>query len=353
MSSQSSIALPSVGETFGACYIGSVIATILYGISNLQVVIYYKRYPNDWWVYRYSRYFGWFIHIYPSAQFTARYIGRVLDTFHIAFTTHALYFYLISMFGNFLGALESDLWSMKLQLSLSNFIVVYVQWYESYSDSEALNQALDAYHQDICHPTMETFLDDIFTKRSLGSVRSTDGSYEICTTPNLLSVSIIKKTIYIFFSTMATADLIIATMMCYYLRKSMKDTMFSTTAALLLRLMRLVVVSGLATSAFSLLTLISYIIWPESLIFLGIFIMLSKLYVNSLLAMLNSRSKHHSNNRVTVGGEISLPAILRIPPHNSEGNAVEMNIGLPLQHVSSFHNSDQLDRPKGNLDCQV
>ncbi len=26
----------------------------LYGISNLQVVIYYKRYPNDQWVYRYS-----------------------------------------------------------------------------------------------------------------------------------------------------------------------------------------------------------------------------------------------------------------------------------------------------------
>ncbi|SJL16929.1 uncharacterized protein ARMOST_20461 [Armillaria ostoyae] len=139
MSLQSSIALPSVDNTFGACYIGSVIATILYGILNLQVLIYYKRHPNDWWVYWYSRYFGLFIHIYPVAQFTDRYIGRVLDTFHIAFSTHALYFYLITMFGKFLGALESDLWSMKLQLSLSNFIVVYIQWYESYNHSEDLN----------------------------------------------------------------------------------------------------------------------------------------------------------------------------------------------------------------------
>ncbi|KAK0243626.1 hypothetical protein EDD85DRAFT_944952 [Armillaria nabsnona] len=128
MSLQSSIALPSVSTTFGACYIGSVIATILYGILNLQVVIYYKRYPNDWWVYRYSHCFGLFIHINLSAQFTDRYIRRVLDTFHVAFTTHALYFYLVTMFGNFLSALETDLWSMKLQLSLSNFIVVYVQW---------------------------------------------------------------------------------------------------------------------------------------------------------------------------------------------------------------------------------
>ncbi|KAK0442465.1 hypothetical protein EV421DRAFT_1904231 [Armillaria borealis] len=123
MSLQSSIVLPSVGNTFGACYIGSVIATILYGISNLQVLIYYKRYPNDWWVYRYLVALLW-----------------VLDTFHIAFSTHALYFYLITMFRNFLGALESDLWSMKLQLSLSNFIVVYVQWYGSYSHSGDLNQ---------------------------------------------------------------------------------------------------------------------------------------------------------------------------------------------------------------------
>ncbi len=26
----------------------------LFGITNLQVVIYYKKYPNDWWFYRYS-----------------------------------------------------------------------------------------------------------------------------------------------------------------------------------------------------------------------------------------------------------------------------------------------------------
>ncbi|KAG7443422.1 uncharacterized protein BT62DRAFT_331329 [Guyanagaster necrorhizus] len=44
------------------------------------------------------------------------------------------------------------------------------------------------------------------------------------------------------------------------------------------------------TSACSLLTLVSYIAWPDTLIFfaIGTFI-LPKLYINSLLAMLNSR----------------------------------------------------------------
>ncbi|KAK0477496.1 hypothetical protein EDD18DRAFT_1337885 [Armillaria luteobubalina] len=102
MSTQPSEAIPSVDTTFGACYIGTIIAAILFGISNLQTVIYYKRYPNDWWVYRYSVAILW-----------------ILDTLHVALSTHALYFYLITMFGDLIGGLESGLWTMKLQLSLN------------------------------------------------------------------------------------------------------------------------------------------------------------------------------------------------------------------------------------------
>ncbi|KAK0243606.1 hypothetical protein EDD85DRAFT_976276 [Armillaria nabsnona] len=111
MSAQPSEAIPSIDATFGACYIGTIIAAILFGISNLQVVIYYKKYPNDWWVYRYSVAILW-----------------VLDTIHVALSTHALYFYLITMFGDLIGGLENGLWTMKLQLSLNISLVVYVQW---------------------------------------------------------------------------------------------------------------------------------------------------------------------------------------------------------------------------------
>ncbi|KAK0243649.1 hypothetical protein EDD85DRAFT_1017478 [Armillaria nabsnona] len=105
-----SAAIPSLGESVGALYLGSNIASILYGITNLQGLSYYRRYPNDWWVYRYSVTLLW-----------------VLDTLHVALSTHALYFYLITMFGDLVGDLESDLWSMKWQLYLNDLIVVYVQ----------------------------------------------------------------------------------------------------------------------------------------------------------------------------------------------------------------------------------
>ncbi|PBK81112.1 hypothetical protein ARMGADRAFT_1091656 [Armillaria gallica] len=191
MSSQPSISLPSIGETFGACYIGSLIAAILYGISNLQVVLYYKRYANDWWVYRYSIAILW-----------------ALDALHVAFSTHALYYYMIKMFGNVNG-LDRILWSMKMI---------------------------------VLRPTH---------KRSL-----------------------------IGYSVAVVSDF----------------------------------------------------------------------YINSLLAMLNSRPKHHSTNPATQSG-IGFVPVLRIPPHNSEGNVEETNISVSLQDIGSFTN--KIDPLKEDLDCPV
>ncbi|KAK0221335.1 hypothetical protein IW262DRAFT_892297 [Armillaria fumosa] len=120
MSLQSSMALPSIGETFCACYIGSLIAAVFYGISNLQVFFYYKRYPNDWWVCQYS------IGIAPLIRsFMLVNHGRVvyclrnklLDDLRVVFSTHVLYYYMIKMFGKFNG-LDRILWSMKLQWCL-------------------------------------------------------------------------------------------------------------------------------------------------------------------------------------------------------------------------------------------
>ncbi|KAK0467637.1 hypothetical protein IW261DRAFT_1426394 [Armillaria novae-zelandiae] len=53
----------------------------LFGISNLQAIVYYKNYPNDWWV--------------ASLW--------IFDAVHAALSTHALYYYLINLFGKFTG----------------------------------------------------------------------------------------------------------------------------------------------------------------------------------------------------------------------------------------------------------
>ncbi|KAK0187504.1 hypothetical protein F5146DRAFT_1140916 [Armillaria mellea] len=114
MSLSSSTELPSVGETLGALYIGATIAAVLYGVTNLQGVVYYRRCPNDWWVYRFS-------------VGTAVFPGRALDTVHVALSTYTVYVFLIHFFGDLNGALEYDSWSMKWQVYMNDVLAVYIQ----------------------------------------------------------------------------------------------------------------------------------------------------------------------------------------------------------------------------------
>ncbi|PBK84124.1 hypothetical protein ARMGADRAFT_1170089 [Armillaria gallica] len=144
---------------------------------------------------------------------------------------------------------------------------------------------------------------------------------------------------------MATAaDFAISPMMWYYLHKIRVATDFSTTASLLLGLMQLVVVSG----ACSLLALISYIVWPETLIFLGVEFIIPKLYINSLLAMLNYRREHVESNSLNAElRELSTLSVLQINSHASEDSIEGTRIGLRLSE-SSFEN--KLDHSNGGLD---
>ncbi|KAK0187525.1 hypothetical protein F5146DRAFT_712887 [Armillaria mellea] len=318
MSSSSSTELPSVGETLGALYIGATIAAVLYGVTNLQGVVYYRRYPNDWWVYRYSVGLLW-----------------ALDTVHVALSTYAVHVFLIHFFGDLNGALEYNSWSMKWQVYMNDVLAVYIQGLYALR----LWQLGRNFHKSL------VYFISLSVVASLGTAIYV--VYDTSITPNIASAASLNTSIYIFFSTIAFTDLIIAIPMFYYLHKSRTIILVPFTATVLTRLMRLVLMSGLATSACSLLTLITYIVWPTSLAFLGIHFVLSKLYINSLLAMLNSRSKHHSTGQSTEEDVDSLPpTFLRITPLSSRGDVSEMD-------ATSVTLPDKLGLAKEALDCQV
>ncbi|KAK0433078.1 hypothetical protein EV421DRAFT_1910375 [Armillaria borealis] len=79
-----------------------------------------------------------------------------------------------------------------------------------------------------------------------------------------------ERSIWALFAVAATSDFIIA---------------FSSTSDMLYGLMRQVVISGLATSTCSLLTVVTYLVWKDSLIFLGVDLILSKCQAYSRFAL--------------------------------------------------------------------
>ncbi|KAK0221340.1 hypothetical protein IW262DRAFT_892720 [Armillaria fumosa] len=168
-------------------------------------------------------------------------------------------------------------------------------------------------------------------------------------TSNFGDISGAKTAIYIVFSMFSMTDIVIALMMNYYLQKSRAATIVSTTASRLLGLMRIVLMSGLATSACSLFTLIAYVAWPKTLIFLGIHFLVPKLYINSLLAMLNYRQKQLEVN--TSNAELQAPAVFQFASQSDEGPPTEMSVNFALSKIpDTCPFEEKLNRSKANPD---
>ncbi|PBK87549.1 hypothetical protein ARMGADRAFT_1085559 [Armillaria gallica] len=317
MSSQTPVGVPSLGTTLGVLYIGVTIGAMqvgfvsayvftdhhssFFGITNTQVATYYKKYPDDWWIFRYSVGTLW-----------------ILDALHVTLTTHMMYHYLIDSFGDYDG-LHNVIWSFKLQLLVEMFVVVGVQgiyiiriW------------KLGRYF----HRILPWIVSLSFLVALGNGIFSAYAAYFVSDFKTLPGVEV---SISIISAIPVFSDFVISLSMCYYLHKSRQASGFSKTSAMILGMMRLGVISGLATSTCSLLILITYLAWPNTLIFSGIDLILPKLYVISLLAMLNSRK-----SRTNDASSESKAAALTY--HNS---------GTEVAHVSiTMERSISLDHAK-------
>ncbi|KAK0216413.1 hypothetical protein IW262DRAFT_215655 [Armillaria fumosa] len=274
--------LPSLGKTLGAVYIGAMLSSILLGITALQAVIYYKKFPHDPWYYRYSVAVLWSATVQRLEIFVDFSFSRILDILHVALNTHAIYFYLIESFGNYL-ALDSVIWSFKVLINV--IIVVGVQ------SLYAVRLWKLGHH---FHRVIPWFIVLVIVGGCAAGIAMTYDAYKLS---HVSSIPTISKTVDGTFATSTSVDFIISGAMFYYLHKSTTITQFESTITLILSLMRVVVISGLATSACSLLALMTFVTLPNTLVFFAIGFILPKLYINSLLAMLNARDMHVKDHR--------------------------------------------------------
>jgi len=247
----------TLGNTIGAAFLGCIGAAILYGITNLQVFVYYQKYPNDWRFQRISVGVLWF-----------------LDSLHLALTIHAVYHYLIDSFGN-LAAEEVIFWSFKLQIAVNVVIVLVVQ------SLYALRVWRLGSHFSRVWPWV--VIVSVAGGYAVGILLAVE-TYAVNT---FAALQEIKWAIYSSFATSTAIDIIIAVAICFYLQRSRSG--FTVTNFKIVTIMKYVVVSGFLTSACSTTALITFGALPNTLVFLGIEFLLTKLYINSFIAMLNAR----------------------------------------------------------------
>ncbi|KAI5996478.1 hypothetical protein F5J12DRAFT_355578 [Pisolithus orientalis] len=98
-----------IPDGFGSALIGGLISAMLYGITTLQTSVYYMHYAED----------------APTTKFLVAAIW-ILDTIHISFICHMLYYYLITNYG-VPTSLERIVWSFPASLLVNVLVVCIVQ----------------------------------------------------------------------------------------------------------------------------------------------------------------------------------------------------------------------------------
>lgn len=256
--SQLSINMNDIGPTYGALYIGVLFATLFQGILTIQTYVYYESFPED-------------------SIWLKSLVGTVwcVDLIHLIFVGHAVYYYLVIHWGD-TDVLKFSIWTFDAHLVLLGLASILCQsffirriWIFSNR-----NIPLLLFLTAIC---MTVFILAIYASAMDIKVPSTS------------EFLVLKPQVTALFSIGAGSDVIIALLMCYYLRKQNSNSTFARTHSIISLLIKYTVTTGLATSALAVACLITFFAVPESFVFIAMHLSLGRMYTNALLATLNSR----------------------------------------------------------------
>ncbi|KAF7375368.1 hypothetical protein MSAN_00424300 [Mycena sanguinolenta] len=273
--------LQLVDSTLGAMFIGLVVSCMLFGVSSLQVYYYYHYYPYDGWLHKVSVGVLW-----------------VLDATHLSLTIYSSYYYGINGFGQF-AVLDVVIWPVKLEVAINVVIILLVQSLYAYRV-----WILGGYHHGVLGYLVAGVVLGGF---GIGIVLS----YETYSVSNWTQISDIAWAVESSFAASTSIDIIISMAMCYYLWRSKGPE--SRLNSRISTLMQYTLSSGVFTSACSCSCLLTFIFRPNSLAFLALSYILTRLYMNSFMAMMNARQRVHRHNDSTFVLSSQSPSTSRPP----------------------------------------
>ncbi|KAJ7493960.1 hypothetical protein FB451DRAFT_1215769 [Mycena latifolia] len=296
----------ALGSTLGALFFGVVFSCMLFGVSSLQVYWYYHFYPDDGRLHKVSVGILW-----------------LLDATHLSLTIFSTYHYGVLGFGNFDG-LQEVIWSNKLHIAVSTLMVLIVQGLYAYRV-----WMLSGYHNGVLGYLVAAVVLGGF---AIGMVFV----YETYTLSNWRDAPRVGWAVVASFTASTVIDILISVAMFHYLRQSKGMERLNSRIS---SLIQYTLTAGVFTSAFSLACLFTFIAMPDNLIFLALSYILTRLYVNSFIAMLNSRERR------TAPPSVSLSSA----PNRSQVPSVAYTYPPP-PHITSDPERQQQQRSAGDAE---
>ncbi|EPQ54073.1 hypothetical protein GLOTRDRAFT_139474 [Gloeophyllum trabeum ATCC 11539] len=286
-----------LGPTFGAAYVGSMAALILYGITTLQAYFYFLSYPRDGGGTKLLVTSLWYANpcVHVVLKITDLILYRALDTLHVILISHAMYHYLITNYANPL-ALQNGTWSLYTSVGLNQSLSK-----GGHSSHRAGIVVFDN------HPYFSFFTKRIYDlsrsrgprlQRSLTTITAflVAGHFafgietvaELFIKKKLSRISEITLNSALPFALLAVlSDILVAGALCGLLWH--ERSQFRDTNELINQLIKWAINRCLLTCILAIVEIVVFAVNPKDFWFLAIDFVIGKLYANSLLATLNSR----------------------------------------------------------------
>ncbi|KAF8148435.1 hypothetical protein B0H34DRAFT_737033 [Crassisporium funariophilum] len=238
--------------TLGALSVGVLISCFLFGIVTVQTYIYYSRFPDDQPKWKYLVAFVW-----------------ILELAHCISICHSLYILTISNYGH-PEALVKPPVSLFLAIILSGVLAFVVQGFFAERVRIVSGKRLIPI---ICWVLVGIQYIMHLVAAAEAFKMTTLAEYE-------------KEWKWLISSMLAVGaavDLIIAAVLCYYL-KQQKLNCHAKTAIMVDKIIAWTIQTGVITSFSGVIMLICYLAMPENLVWLSFFMFFARMFSNSLLA---------------------------------------------------------------------
>ncbi|KAG1732072.1 hypothetical protein EDB19DRAFT_1305070 [Suillus lakei] len=235
-----------LANTFGALFIGVILAAVLFGVTNVQAFIYFRTHSGAGMTF-YKLVVMWL---------------WILDALHLVLIVHFIYFYLVINFAN-IGALTEVVWSSKLQtvvgvlsIFVEHLLYVHRIWIVSKGRSKVLPITVG-----IAVILNSGFAIVVIWYIYQGVHAATD-------------VINIEWTVFMYLGGVAFVDILIASSLCYLLATS--RTGFSRTDLFITKLVTYIINTGCLTSICSMTAIITCAVMPNDYIFQAVELLLIK-----------------------------------------------------------------------------
>ncbi|KAJ7050337.1 hypothetical protein C8F01DRAFT_1264218 [Mycena amicta] len=294
------------GPTLGALLVGTLCSYILYGITTTQMYLYYGRFPDDTIGLKLLVCVVW-----------------LFETAHAVCIGHAVYVYAILDYGNPFSFLITPA-SLSVSIGIGAVVTAIVQGFFAFRIwTLAPNPAVKLipiiiWISGVVY-LVAAFADTAFSIEAVNAPTFVKQYGWLLLGPWVISL---------FNDNVITISLVVLLLMG---RKRGVDK----TAALVDKLIKWTIETGMITSIFSILNMAFYQTESGNFIWIGIQIVKARLFANSLLASLNSRQVLRELNakdtRISSAGGAHL---------TSRGGAADTTLNIAMTRVTLRDNGD-------------